>query len=110
MDRQRLADIIEAVSVIEEAAQSGLDAVKASRITTSAILYNFVVLGEAINRLSDELKQAHPEVQWAEINRFRNFIVHQYFHINLHIIWDIIERDLPELKQQVTRILEEQGQ
>ena len=59
--------------------------------------------------MSDALKAAHPEVAWREIAQFRNVVVHDYLGIDLARVWDIVQRDLPELKHSVAAIMKELG-
>jgi len=62
-----------------------------------ATLYRLQTLAESTQRLSPELKVAHPEIPWEDIAAFRNRIVHGYLGVSLDIVWDITQRDLPEL-------------
>ncbi len=54
-----------------------------------AVIRNFEVIGEAANKLPDEFKDAHPEINWHRIRGFRNRIVHDYFGVDLAILWKI---------------------
>ena len=56
------------------------------------------VIGEAVRSLSPDVKERHPEVQWRDIGRLRNKLVHHYFAIDLPTIREIVVRDLPKLK------------
>lgn len=106
-DQERLNDILEAAHIIDEVARHGQAAFMESHILQSAVLYNFLVIGETVGHLSDHLKQSHPEVKWRDIKSFRNLLIHGYMHTNLGIIWGIIQSDLPELQEQVRAILAE---
>lgn len=65
--------------------------------TVDAVIRNFEVIGEAANRLTDDFKTKNPEIEWSHLRGFRNRIVHEYFGIDLEIVWHIIEENLPEL-------------
>ncbi|MEJ5375056.1 MAG: DUF86 domain-containing protein [bacterium] len=54
-------------------------------------------IGEAARKISAETRAAHPEIPWAQVIALRNRIAHDYFHLNLAGIWDIIQREVPEL-------------
>ena len=71
-----------------------------------AVLRNLHTLSESTQRLSTELKDQYPEMDWASIAAFRNVVVHDYLGIDLPRIWDILERDLPGLKQVVSTMLD----
>ena len=62
--------------------------------TADAVIRNFEIIGEAANRLDEEYKSLNPEIEWGKMKGFRNRIVHEYFGIDLEIVWQIIEDDL----------------
>jgi uncharacterized protein with HEPN domain len=62
-------------------------------------------LAESTKRLSDELKSAHREIEWASIAGLRNVLVHAYFDVDLEVVWGIVQVDLPRLKQAILPIL-----
>jgi len=74
------------------------------RKTQSAVLRELQTLAESTQRLSPELKDAHPEVFWEGIAGFRNVLVHDYLGISLERVWDVVERDLPVLRAAVQMI------
>ena len=73
--------------------------------TIDAVVRNFEIIGEAANRIPDEIKETNGEVNWFKIRGLRNRIVHNYFGIDYKIIWDIKENYLNELIIQITQIL-----
>ncbi|MGC8832348.1 MAG: DUF86 domain-containing protein, partial [Thermoproteota archaeon] len=70
-----------------------------------AVLRGLEIIGEATKNLSRELKRKHPEVPWKEIAGMRDKLVHQYFGVNLGLVWETIQGRLPELREQVVNIL-----
>src|SRR5690606_11290291 len=62
--------------------------------TIDAVIRNFEIIGEAANRLTEVYKAENPEIEWDHLRGFRNRIVHEYFGIDLEIVWQIIEDDL----------------
>lgn len=70
--------------------------------TIDAVIRNFEVIGEAANRIPDEIKDKFNKVNWHRIRGFRNRIVHDYMGVDLEIIWEIIEKYLDELKEQIS--------
>jgi uncharacterized protein with HEPN domain len=77
---------------------------KKDRKTFSATIRELEIIGEAVNNISDELKQKYLHVLWQEIRSFRNKIVHEYFGVDIRIVWDVITNELPILKRQIERI------
>lgn len=73
--------------------------------TVDAVIRNFEIIGEAANRLSEEFKDNHPEIDWYRIRGFRNRIVHDYFGIDYTIVWQVKEKFLPDMIEKLKRIL-----
>ena len=73
--------------------------------TVDAVIRNFEIIGEAANLLPDDLKEDHKTVDWFRIRGFRNRVVHQYFGVDLEIVWKIIKENIPQLAKDVEFIL-----
>ena len=73
--------------------------------TMDAVIRNFEIIGEAANRLPEEIKDKYPHVDWHRIRGFRNRIVHDYMGIDFKIVWLIKESFLPKLIDDITAIL-----
>jgi uncharacterized protein with HEPN domain len=104
-DRLLLAEVIDAVGRLIEltAARTSAD-FEADRDRRDALLWNFTVLGEAVAQLTDDLKDAHPQVGWADPMRMRNRIVHGYWSVDLDILVATARDDLPSFLEQVRTI------
>ena len=74
----------------------------------SAVLYQPSIIGEASNRISAELRNRYPQVEWKEIIGFRNFAVHAYFAVNQPIVWTTATEDTIVLKAQISQILQDE--
>ena len=109
-DRERLQDIVEAISQIEKYAVQGKEEFQQNELVQIWIIHHLQIIGEASNNLSQQLIAKYPQVPWAEIIAFRNILVHEYFRIDLQAVWKIIKRDLADLKNQVEKILENEQQ
>jgi uncharacterized protein with HEPN domain len=68
-------------------------------------MMNFVVIGEMVDRISEEFKNNHPEVDWKNIKGLRNIIAHDYFGVDAEEIWQIIRNRIPVLKKAVDAVL-----
>jgi uncharacterized protein with HEPN domain len=106
-DRKYLLYILECVARIEEDVRDGSAAFDASHMIQDAVIRNLQVMAESTQRLSDELKAAHTEIQWRGIAGFRNLLVHDYFGIDLRVVWQIVVKDVPELKSAVLLMLKD---
>ena len=66
-----------------------------------AVTHNVQVIGEAVFKITDEFKTSHPETPWQMIEKMRHVLVHDYYQINLEILWDIVQNDIPPLREQI---------
>ena len=73
-------------------------------VEQDAIIRNLEVIGEASVNISADLKQRYPDVLWAEMKGMRNVIVHRYFGVELHRIWNTVINDIPLVKAQIEQI------
>ena len=104
-DTVYLQHILECISRIEEDVADGKEQFLSSHTLQDAVLRNLQTMAESAQRLSDNAKAAHPEVEWQRIAAFRNVLVHDYLGIDMERIWDITQRDVPKLKQVVVDML-----
>ena len=72
--------------------------------TVDAVVRNLEIIGEAARQVPDEFAAAHSAVPWRRIAGLRNRIVHDYFGLDLDIIWEVIQTDLPQLKSQLATL------
>ena len=104
-DRLYLIHITECIERIERYTAPGRDAFLSDTLIQDAVLRNLHTLSESTQRLSNTMKDQHPEVDWTSIAAFRNVVVHDYLGIDLPRVWDIVERDLPNLKRAISTML-----
>lgn len=106
-DKVRLQHIREAIRKIEDFTKSEDEISYAqNELVQSAVERQLEIIGEAANNLSNEFKSKHPEMEWNKLRGFRNIIVHEYFGVSTQIIWASVQQRLPQLKQIVNKILE----
>ena len=80
-------------------------------VRADAVLLNLHIIGEAVKKLPNDLRERYPDVAWREIAGLRDVIAHTYFALDTDILWDAVERDVPALLDAVRRIIrtEKQG-
>jgi len=71
------------------------------------IVRRIEIIGEAVKNLPDDLKREHPEIPWWDIAGLRDIVVHQYFGLDLGLIWDVAKKDIPELKPKILKMMDE---
>jgi uncharacterized protein with HEPN domain len=108
-DNQAYLEYIrECIERINEYTYQGREVFLANSMIQDAVLRRLQTLAESTQRLSDDLKTRVTEVNWRSISGFRNVLVHDYLGgIDLNIVWDVIEQDLPDLKEKIEVILQE---
>jgi len=75
------------------------------RVPSLAIVRLMEIVGEAANRIPHEERSRHPEIPWLQIVGLRNRLIHGYDAIDYEILWQILNRDMPELILSLERIL-----
>ena len=106
-DNERLHDISEAIERLEKYARRGKTVLEQQELIQTWVIYHLQIIGEATRAISQEFKTRYPEIPWRDASDLRNLVIHEYFRINLDIIWDIVQNDIPSLKQQIKAILQE---
>ncbi len=105
-DKVRLQHILDAIHEIEiYLAGVSYDQFLNNSEKRFATIKQIEIIGEACNALTDELKLAHPLIPWRPIVGFRNISIHEYFGVNLQLVWEIAKNDLPDLKEKMQTIL-----
>jgi uncharacterized protein with HEPN domain len=107
-EEERLRDIKIAIGAIRHhLANAGeTTAAKEDPLLHDALLFQFVVIGEAVKHLAPETRESAPEIPWTGIAGLRDLIAHEYFRIDIHRVLEIVERDLPALELAADRLLE----
>jgi len=70
-----------------------------------AVVYNILAIGEAAYHLTKAFQREHPETKWEGIMKMRNVLAHDYYKLKLQTVWEVVEHDLPPLREQVARYL-----
>ncbi|RMH48111.1 MAG: DUF86 domain-containing protein [Alphaproteobacteria bacterium] len=105
-DAVYLHHVLDALRQIEDYMDGiSLDVFLSDRMRQDAVVRQLEIIGEACRQLSDALRARHPDVPWRAIIGMRNRIAHDYLNIDLHVIWDVVQVDLPSLKTSIERIL-----
>jgi len=91
-------DIIEAISkILTYTTGKGFKSFSSDGMTIDAVVRNFEILGEAAKHISPALKDKYPDIPWQEMTAMRNKVIHEYFGVDVEIIWETVNNILPEL-------------
>jgi uncharacterized protein with HEPN domain len=107
--RNRIRDVLAAIAEIREFTNEiTFEEFQADRKTIGAVLYNLAIIGEAVRNLPSEMEAAHPEIPWDDIRGMRNIVIHEYFQVNLSIIWETVQADLVSLEFSLHQLISSQ--
>ena len=105
-DKARLLHISEAIIHIENfLTDIDFDNFNENKLVQSAVERHLEIIEEAVTTITDELKTKYSKVEWPSIKKFRNVIAHEYFGISTQIVWGVVFKEIPVLKQQIAEIL-----
>jgi uncharacterized protein with HEPN domain len=110
--KERLRDILEAIAAIDRYRDRARSAFEQDELLQVWFLRQLQIIGEAARRLPEEIRNLAPDIPWHKIIDMHNVLVHGYFAIDLDVVWDAVQRDVPLLKPAVEALLEkleEQG-
>jgi uncharacterized protein with HEPN domain len=105
-DRVYLQHIRDALDDIAAYCGSDRDGFFSDRMRQDATLRKLEVIGPAVKNLSEPTKSRRPEIPWKQIAGMRDKVIHDYFGVNLEIVWAVVERELPKLKVAIADLLE----
>ena len=113
---ERVEDYLEHITQAVERATEYIErldfgAFQKSHREQDAVIRNIEIIGEAANRIqkqSPEFVAADPELPWVEMRGMRNKMIHDYFEVNVKVVWNTVKENLPQLKQQIDALLIEQ--
>ena len=105
-DLTYLGDILDSIRRIESYTTNvSKEKLLENFMMQDAVMRQIEIIGEATNSISGEFQEKHDNLPWSQMRAIRNRIVHDYRGINLNIIWDTVQNDLPALKKQAQKIL-----
>ena len=105
--QNRLRDVLVAIAEIQEfTAGKTFEEFQGDRKTIRAVLYNLAVIGEAVRSIPPEIEALHPEIPWIDVRGMRNIVIHEYFQVNLSIIWQTIQEDLVLLEASLCQLID----
>ncbi len=76
------------------------------RKTISAVIRCLEVIGEAAKKMPDEIKDEHPDIPWKSMAGMRDKLIHEYFGVDLEIVWEVIRNDLPPIVPLIRKVLD----
>jgi uncharacterized protein with HEPN domain len=104
----RIHDILNAIEKVERYVK-GMTLVQFTKneLVIDAVVRNLEVIGVASKNISLPVRRAHPEIPWAQMNGMRNILIHEYFGVDVKIVWHTEKKYQPSLRKQLSVLLEE---
>lgn len=103
--KERIQDMLEAIQRINKYAVRGKVAFSSDELIQTYVVHNLQILGEAAFKIPQKDRQENNQIPWVKIMGMRHILVHDYFQIDLEIVWNVVELDLPLLQQQLELML-----
>ncbi len=102
-----LQDILDSIVAIEEFIESmSIDNFKQDRKTIFAVTRAIEIIGEAVNNIPESFRSKYSDIPWRAIAGMRDKLIHQYFGVDLDVLWETTQQDVPQLKVLITRVME----
>jgi uncharacterized protein with HEPN domain len=105
--KNRVKDVLASIAEIREFTHGiTFEEFQNDRKTIRAVLYNLAIIGEAVRSIPSEVEASHPEIPWLDVRGMRNIVIHEYFQVNLSIIWQTIQEDLIPLEFSLRQLVD----
>ena len=111
MERDELAylrHVLDAIRRIQEYVDGVDEQAFCNRsLIQDGVIRQLEIIGEAVKQLPDAFRERHPAIPWQDIAGTRDMLIHHYFGVNLGEVWMMVQRDIPVLKAEVAKIIQD---
>lgn len=101
--------VAESIYLADQTAVTSKDEFLASETLQRAFVRSLEIIGEATKKLPDEFRTAHPDIDWRAMAGMRDRLIHGYFGVDYDLVWEVATEKVPELHNQLERILQAAG-
>ncbi len=105
-EKESVERMVECLEKIKDFSKllSNWQELEADEMRLDAILMNFVNLGECVLRLSEPFFLANPEIEWRKIKGLRNIVAHDYWGVDVEMVWQIVNDYVPKLRKKLVAL------
>ncbi|HEX7342908.1 MAG TPA: DUF86 domain-containing protein [bacterium] len=101
-----IQDILEAMAEVEEfTAGMRFEDFRQDRKSVNAVVRSLEIIGEASKKLPKKLREKHPEIPWKRMTGMRDKLIHEYFGVDLDMVWEVVRREIPPLRTLMQKVL-----
>jgi uncharacterized protein with HEPN domain len=101
----RIEDILEAIGRIADYTRDlDFESWQKDQKTIDAVIRNFEIIGEAARHVPESVQTHYPEIPWAKLKGIRNVLIHEYFGVDVEVVWKAVLQDLPGLGKMLKQI------
>jgi uncharacterized protein with HEPN domain len=105
-ERTYLLHAVDAIDAILSYTRDGREAFYVDGKTRDAVIRNIEIIGQAVKGISDATRALEPDIPWRQIAGMRDKLIHEYFGVDLALVWDVVERDLPNVRPRLVGLAE----
>jgi uncharacterized protein with HEPN domain len=98
--------VVEADYLIAQTAGLSFEAFVTNETLRRAFVRSLEIIGEAAKKVPDEFRAKHPAIEWRAMAGMRDRLIHSYFGVDYELVWDVVQRRIPELRNQRASVLE----
>ena len=107
-DKGRLQHILLAINSVEQYTSGvSMEQMESDKMRIHATAYNIQIIGEAVYNLTKDFKDSRKSTPWSQIEKMRHILVYDYFAVDFDVLWSVVTEDIPILKKQIEKYIEE---